>query len=252
MQVPTEIAALAVVLGVVVAVLGWRSGATARAVSDTPVSDVASVDEPGVVALHGAARKPDFTGNRAPFSARNYLVAEWEVEEWRESDSGSHWSTLGTGHQAVPFVLEDATGTVPVDVSDAASVTVDPDRMHERHEVAPDDRPPQAVRVFETKTDSISEQRDSNMNFIDTGRKEGTRRYSEGLITPDEEVYVLGTAKRRDGDLVVTEDGPAVVSTAAPEHVDGVGGRWRLYAALGAALVVAGVATVPANVFLAG
>jgi hypothetical protein len=251
-QAPTEVAAIAVVLGLVVAALGWRAGATARAVSSTSVSDVASVDEPGLVALHGAARKPDFTGNRAPFSARNYLVARWMVEEWRESDSGGRWSTKGIGHQSVPFVLEDDTGSVPVEISDDADVTVDPDRMRERHEVAPGDSPPSAVAVFETKTDGIGQRRESNMNFLDRGRKEGTRRYTEGLITPDEEVYLLGTAKRRDGDLVITGDGPTVVSTATPGNVDGVGGGWRLYVALGATLVVAGIATMPASWFLVG
>lgn len=252
MQVPTEVTAAAVVLGVAVAALGWWSGVTARAVDNTPISDVASLEEPGRVALHGAARKPDFTGNRAPFSARNYLVASWKVEEWREGDTSSSWSTQGSGHEAVPFVLEDDTGTVTVDLSGDDDVVADPDRMHERHEVAPGDRPPQAVRVFETKTDGISEQRDSNMNPLDMGRKEGTRRYSEGLITPDEKVYVLGAAERRDGELVVTGDGPAVASTAAPINVDGGGEHWRWIVAFGVALVVAGIATLPASWFLVG
>ncbi|MFC6953825.1 GIDE domain-containing protein [Halorubellus litoreus] len=252
MAVPMPVAGLAVVLGALVAGYGWRSGVTARALSNTPVSDVEALTEPGPVALHGVARKPDFTGNRAPFSARSYLVAGWTVEEWRESDSGSRWSTLATGHEAVPFVLEDDTGTVAIDFSEDADVTVDPDRMRERHEVAPDDSPPRAVKVFETKTDGIPEQRGSNLNVLDTERRDGTRRYSEGLVTPDEEVYVLGTAERRDGDLVVTGDGPAVVSTAAPEAVDAGGGPWRLYVLLGVALVVAGLSAIPANWFLVG
>lgn len=252
MAVPMSVAGLVVVLGVAVAAFGWRAGTTARAVANTAVTDAGALTDPGRVALHGVARKPDFTGNRAPFSARSYLVARWTVEEWRESDTSSHWSTLATGHEAVPFVLEDDTGTVAVDLSGDASVTVDPDRMRERHEVAPDDSPPRAVQVFETKTDAVGEQRGSSLNVLDGGRQDGTRRYSEGLVTPDEEVYVLGTAERRDGDLVVTGDGPAVVSTAEPGTVDADGGRWRLYVLLGVALVVAGTSMIPANWFLVG
>ncbi len=152
-----------------------------RAVPETNCADVYA-DEPteirGTVEPH-----PEADLLEAPFSEGGCVYREWEVLELRRSARRSRWSTLDGETDAVPFVINDGTGTVCVRLPEARDALVDRARNPTQSTSAGDS---DSVQSFLADRD-ISVPSGSWL----TRRR---RKYIQHLIEPGDEVYALGYA----------------------------------------------------------
>jgi len=210
---------LFVTLGAVGLYTGWtrrRIHARMVAAESTAVEDCTS---PGVVELEGSATAIDDSFS-APVSGREAVVAAWTVEEWDERGDRSRWREVARGIESPGFDLDDGTGTVavaPVSRRDTAGkwtqtvgvsaengVRID-DTMVEfatfsvETELAPDADPPATLRRLHADH-GLYEDTGSVTNAVDIGKKHGRRRYTEGVVEPDDSVYVLGRIESLSGD----------------------------------------------------
>jgi hypothetical protein len=74
----------------------------------------------GPVSVSGTATRYENV-LESPFTGTECVVFDYEVLEYdprSDDEYGSNWSHIDSGHAAVPFLLEDETGTVLVDTAD--------------------------------------------------------------------------------------------------------------------------------------
>lgn len=277
-----------VVVGLVGAGYGWKRYRIYRLVAGTPTTDARSVVEEGVVELTGEVVAGETMDS--PIRGVDCVLAGWLAEEWDESGDGSHWATIATGVEATPFRLDDGTGTVRVEVPSRASgssllasvsdlvaskgVALDDVVCEFRGfeplvEVGVDEHPPEHLRNFLARSSAVSGSESSLFNVLDFGNQHGDRRYSESVVRPGDDLYLLGYARRTGRgaggageEWGSNADAPAWTVGAPPSGQDGLllvskrrksalidAAKWRAGALpVGVALVVAGVALLAGRV----
>lgn len=148
----------------------------------------------GPVVLRGRARKAE-RALEAPFTGRACLAVQYAVEERRETKNGSTWEEIHGGAGAVPFVLEDDTG----------SVLVEPDRFRlgldraAAIRVDGGERPPEQIREFVERSEAVdSEEKTLDLKVVELNVGDD-RRYVEHRLEPGETVTVFGEAVPRSG-----------------------------------------------------
>lgn len=151
----------------------------------------------GPVVLTGRARKAE-RALEAPFTGEACLAVQYAVEERRQTRNGSTWEEIHGGAGAVPFVLEDDTG----------SVLVEPDRFRlgldraEAIRVDGGEHPPGRIREFVERSEAVdSEERTLDLKVFELNVGDD-RRYVEHRLEPDETVTVFGEATPRTGRSV--------------------------------------------------
>ena len=134
---------------------------------------------------------------KSPFTQRDCVYYRYKVEEYRSSGKHSHWVTIKSGEYGIPFYITDNTGHVLVDPTGA------------KIEIARDAE----FRSGTGRDPPISVQQFCAANSI---RWEGaifginkTMRYREHFISPNDMLYVMGTA----ADNPYVEDGSAIRSS---------------------------------------
>lgn len=204
LSLPSTTTGLAVLaaMGVVGALalgVAYRDGRGMAELLQAPAIDVfdLTTGTTGPVRLSGTARRAE-RALEAPFTGRPCLAVRYEVEERREGQNGSHWEEIHSGTGAVPFLLEDDTG----------SVLVEPDRYRlgldrsERIAVDGGERAPQQIREFVDRTDAVdSEAKTLDLRVIEVDVGDD-RRYVEYRLEPGERVTVVGAATSRTGRTV--------------------------------------------------
>jgi hypothetical protein len=95
--------------------------------SHDPVDAAAVRHESGVVEVSGTAT-PLHDTVTAPYSNEDCLAYEYERKERRDDihdddDNTSEWRTVESGEESIPFLVEDDSGSVPVD-PDGADVSM--------------------------------------------------------------------------------------------------------------------------------
>lgn len=168
----------------------------AAAIDDLDPSPVADIEAgAGVTAISGAVRPaaddPDLVS--ATMLDTDGVYVSDEVQERHaapadENRPGSDWETVTASTQAIPFVVDDGSGSVPVRIPEAGSVSV----AAETIEVEPGSEPPPGVMDWLAETDGI-----------EAAPKE-YRAYKQGVIEAGEEVYAVGEAVTDGGGLVFT------------------------------------------------
>jgi hypothetical protein len=157
--------------------------------------DVMDAPSGGRIELEGTARPAAGTIQGA-FTGEESLLCEYAVEEYRSSGKSSSWQTIDEDTIAVPFLVDDGTGTVLVE---PAGVRTNLSR-DARIEVDGGAEPPARIRRFiEGNPDVDSENTSVDLKVIElnTGNK---RRYVERRLDPGETMHVLGHARYgRDG-----------------------------------------------------
>ncbi|WP_254535588.1 E3 ubiquitin ligase family protein [Halomarina litorea] len=152
----------------------------------TPVADLPNVSGP--VEIEGRALVHEETFE-SPFTGTPCLACEWRVEEERHDDDGTHWVTVASGSEAVPFRVEDDTANVLVypagvdlRLANESPIRVDGGK-----------RPPERIQRFIDSNGDVGPE-DTSFDIgplsITTG---DDRRYYESRLDPDEPVYVYGT-----------------------------------------------------------
>lgn len=175
----------------------------------------------GSVDLEGTAAPHEET-LEAPFTGRECIGYEYEVEEYHHDDDGSNWQTKDRGEVLVPFLLEDSDGTVLVR-TDGVNIDIDDDR--ERIQVAGGEEPPQKVREFIEGNEHVnSENKSLDLKITEVSYGD-RRRYTEHVLLPGETTYVSGVARPPShADTRIPRDASAVVG---PPESDGVLERAR-------------------------
>lgn len=235
-------AVLAGVIGGTFLVVGlWHLNAL-RAVTLTSVSSPGRI-QPGVAEVV-ARVQPTGETLQAPLSGARcvgYVLRAERRGRGLCSLFGRRWAELATESQLRPFYLADGSGRVLVrptpDAGDGPGSW-------------PGDAPDEFVTDLELTVDDRAtfEAGDTLPEGLGNERANGTRRYTEWRIEPQDVLYVLGRAREgadADGPLVLANDGGPFVVSETPQ--------WRMaLKRLGRGLVflVVGLAllTYPATV----
>lgn len=214
MAISSFVGVVLLALSVSVGVYGWRQAGRHDVVTETPTTEVRQIRETGLVELEGQVRVGETF--ESPIQRRECVLAAWEVEEWHESGKHSDWVTIATGIYAESFELDDGTDRVRVEIgdhSDAGGSGLLPDvddwlggtgvavddvlcefrRVPKVAQHPPNDVPAH-VRAFVAREPRVDASSSALFDALDFGTQHGERRYSEQVVEPGQDVYVLGHA----------------------------------------------------------
>jgi hypothetical protein len=278
-----------VIAGTGLLLYGWRRRSYHAKIAETPTTDILQIDEPGLVELSGEVVPNEDAERGRTFETtlsetEDTVVAGWCIEEWSESRKFDRWSTLARGVDAVPFVLDDGTGEVMVDVGsqgqrasyfggilnfgelqesvELGDTTVDFRELPTVWEVGVDEEPPQAVQTFVDEKESVPRQTDSITNVVDVGHAHGDRRYREATITVGDDVSLVGSARAKDDNQSTSrlypedafiepapdDDEPFILSERSAQELVATTQSWRYYLAAGALMVLIGLGMIGSRV----
>ncbi len=166
----------------------YSQGKRAEEATPIPVSEISTdLDE---IAVKGTVRPIDGEGTvDAPFSDDRAVVAHSTVSERRRSSSGTHGSnttrkTLHSDEQAVPFLIEDETGTARIEPHEDAFYKIERESTRTS---SPRERP-SVVQEWIDRTGAVPDQ-----------MKGRSRRYNQKLIAEGETAFVLGEPQQTRG-----------------------------------------------------
>lgn len=180
------------------------------------LTDTGAVTASGMTAVQGTIRGPAEAALESPFQQRSCVFAKWKIEEFvgHELGTGHHWWDWGDGYESVPFVVDDGSGPVRVEVTgdeelntleiELSAVEDDP-----VFEVGVSESPPAHAREFIEAHEHRDRQSEPSVPTWDT--EQGDRRYFEQTLSKGDTVYVAGHATPDESD-----DPHAPVATITP------------------------------------
>jgi len=221
MPLPTPYLAAGGLLGIALLTLGLAELRNAWRIRSEDPDPAADATRGGPVELAGTAQAADQTIH-APFSGTECVACEYEVLEYRSSGKHSSWRTVDEDTVAVPFHLQDDTGSVLVD-PEGASLNLAEEMDHK---VKGGTTPPDRIRRFIADTPSVdSEDYTHDLKIVEI-KGGNDRRYVERRLDLGSQVHLVGAARSaydRTGDL-----GTVNAVVGAPEVGSGsLLGRWR-------------------------
>lgn len=181
---------------------GFRKWQQRRLIEDTPTEKVRSAAV-GRTELSGTVEPIDGVGTlEQPFTDGQALVATYEVEEWREDhDDNSRWETIERDTRVTPFELDDGTGRMRVEPESDATIEIS-DGNTTQFRVGANETPPDEVVAFFEREYGADEDAGLVQKVLQAGpgaRDSDRRRYTQEVIPPGEDVYLLGGARPADG-----------------------------------------------------
>jgi hypothetical protein len=225
-----------VFLGVGVSLVrkGHETGRRTSRLTETDPTPTGQVG-PGPVVLEGTATVAPGEGTvEAPFTGTEAVLARAEVTRLRDQeDPGRTFETVYEDERRVPFLVDDGSGGVRVEVPAGADLRLEEDRT----EVTPGSEPDH-LAAFAEREVGLSTQ-------VSTGDR---RRYDQSVAAPGETVLLAGEAVRRGGDVVVAggeRPESFVLSDLSREEIGSGGTIGAAIAyAFGAVSIVIGVAAL--------
>lgn len=168
-------------------------------IRNTPRSTVRALAM-GPVEVRGTVNPREIL--KAPFSGRECVAVYWGVEQKKRMGK-TKWTPVDAGADTAQFLLDDGTGAVRVDPWDA-SLGVE--------------EWTQVVEADETAPEPIARFAAGNGTVTLAGR---TYRFTEKIIRPGEEVYVLGVAQQDEEGTVIadTDRVPFTISDMAENRM---------------------------------
>jgi hypothetical protein len=216
-------------------VFGWTRHRMIQLITDTPTSSVKDL-APGLRELRGTVKRGD-KHLTSPLSEAKCAYFHFKVEEERthtkdKGTSSSHWHTIVNDEQRVPFVLDDGTGEVEIDMR-GAYLDFKTDTSSQSgflDDATPSERA--ALKRYNTSSEGW---------FMN--RK---LRYTETVLRQGDSVYVLGQAVAGGDGYRITAGGPAFVVSDKGEEGAITGLQWTrgACAAGGLAFLVLALLTV--------
>jgi hypothetical protein len=181
-----------VVVGLYTMNRGRKQRAQSERIADTETTRIRDLGG-GTAEIKGTAHPADgATAMESPITRADALAFHVEVEEWESGgDSGGHWETEHEEQRAVSMTVDDGTGEVRVEPPSDGGLNVDLTRT----KVGSGEEPPEPIRRYVEREAGVDEATRHELGPLAIGDR---RRYSEGVIEPGEEVYVLGTAREAD------------------------------------------------------
>ena len=170
-----------------------------RIIEDIPTSKVRSIAM-GLVEVNGKAHPATKTVVTSPLTGKRCAHYLYKVEKYVQSGKSGHWRTIKRGESTEPFFVQDETGKVLVDPTNAEAHV--PMSYHSESRWGKDPEP--AIRKFLEKENIRFEGALFGANY--------TMRFREWVIGLNDEVYVMGEAA----------DNPYVEEATAAKGVEDV------------------------------
>ncbi|ELZ11104.1 hypothetical protein C479_07343 [Halovivax asiaticus JCM 14624] len=198
-----------VVAGGITMYHGYGERAEGGVIAETETTAIRDLT-PGPVEVKGTVRPADdATAMESPFSATEALAVSVEVEERQDGS----WNTIFADEWTESLLVDDGTGEVPVDRPPAGELDLEGSEI----EVGVDDEPPAAVRRYVENEPTLEIPDRQSLGPVTVGER---RRYTEGVLEPGDDGYVLGAARETAAgwdraDYVIdepTESGEFVLS----------------------------------------
>lgn len=199
MLIPALVGVVCVAIGAFVAIRATTGPRLAVALLRTPtgrVSDLMS-DRPARICLVGTVEASDAGTVQGPFSDRESVALNYEVQEWETSGKSSSWESFHEGTTDRPFVLKDSSGRVRIQPAGAVYALDEDTRI----DVDGGERPPERIQRFIEASDAVDSEEtsfDLGPFSLNTGED---RRYLERRLEPGDEVLVLGRPVQARGDV---------------------------------------------------
>jgi len=173
-----------------------------KLIQNTPTSKIGFLKS-GFVEVCG---KIASTGQKllAPIKETDCVYYEFKIEEWRKRGKHSSWVTVVKDKQQVPFWIQDETGKALLNL-EGAETLFDQDQQLKSYGFFNESTPT-------TLLDAIA----SRYNYSRRGwifQKQV--RYKETILEPNDQIYVLGTARvgineptiqREKGSVLIVAD----------------------------------------------
>ncbi len=166
-------------------------------------TETGAVRDGGQVAVEGKIRGPVETDLLSPFRQQRGVVAKWIVKEFvgHEVASGRGWWEFGSGYETVPFLVDDGSGPVVVEIVGEEALRKLELELDESDDPALEldvtEEPPAHVREFLDGKDVRDRQSKTSVPTSDAGDEQGDRRYYETVLGSGDNVYVVGYASNR-------------------------------------------------------
>ncbi|KZN26496.1 hypothetical protein A4G99_20865 [Haladaptatus sp. R4] len=145
--------------------------------------------QPGTVGVKGTAHlSENATQLKSPLEREDALAAHVTVEEWQDNGEGASWVTIHEEEIGVPMTVSDGTGEVQVELPADGGLDIEQTQT----EVGSGDEPPERIQRYIQNEPNIDEGTRHHHGPLSIGDR---RRYSEGVIKPGQEVYVVGTVR---------------------------------------------------------
>jgi hypothetical protein len=222
-----------------------------RTLSNLESSATGSVRD-GLVAVEGTVRGPLEDDLSSPIRDERGVLAKWSVEEYagHEAGRGGGWTEFGSGYESVPFLVDDGSGPVVVEISGEEALRkleLDFEGFDDDPalEVDVDERPPNRIRRFLKTHDVRDQQSETSVPTAEDGDEQGDRRYYETVLGPGDEVYVVGVASQRaDTETTATATVSSPTGESGTFYLSDRGRSGVLQRRLGRVAVMAGVGAV--------
>jgi len=236
---------VSVVVGLYMVNQGRKRRARSIRIAKTETTHVRDLQQ-GTVEVKGTARPADDADPmESPITAADSLTTHVEIEKYQSSNQGGgSWKTIHEEQRSIPFLVDDGTGKVRVEPPSDGTANVEQIQTT----VGGGEEPPEPIRRFVEQEAEVEAAARFDLGLLSVGER---RRYSEGVIEPGEEVYVLGRAREKQagwGDRAYvidepTETGDFILSDKSEEDLIQEG-RWSsaLMFGFGGLCAVVGVA----------
>jgi hypothetical protein len=183
----------------------WRVGQLLRNTATERIRSVAA----GRTEVDGVCRDAGLT-HEQPYADGECVYRHWRVEEYERTggeNDDREWQTVDAGTDVAPFFVEDDTGRILVDTTQAPYFEISEENSYSTTVVAGDE-PPEEVRSFSPYDDSPAE------------RLEGTAvgRMMETALGADTMERMLEGAA--DEGVEAGADADAARERALEQHVD--------------------------------
>jgi len=161
-------------LGAIITLIGIKEFKLKNTIQDLPTSKVRSLAV-GFVELFGKivpTMKKELL--KSLFSEKNCVYYDCKIERYQSSKNGGHWITIFHEIKRLEFFLKDNTGSVLVNPN-FAQLKLSPS--------------------FKLTTGFGKKLNDNLLRVMSEKKihKWGQKRFTEYILTPDNEVYILGT-----------------------------------------------------------
>lgn len=215
-EIPIFIPILLILAGFIVFYYGFNRMHKYHIISDIPHSKIRSIAM-GLVELHGHVNADKCI--KTPFSQKDCIYYYYEIEEYSEAGSKKYhgdWVPKGRGEQRIPFFAKDETGSILVDplgaeynvsvkevflqndgVSRDIKTIVNSLKMWDDNQQTDLNVSSWGLTPIDIKPYLSYNSNPENPRTIEEDHIFGGRKYYEYYIEPNEQLYVMGTAKNK-------------------------------------------------------
>ena len=223
--------------------LGLRNWRWKRLIENTPTSKIRGLAM-GLVEICGSVTKPLKKYLKSPFTGKDCVYYEYQIQELRSNGKQTYWATISSGTDSVPFYLNDKTAAVLVEPQGA---TINVPHTY-NSQTSSFKQVPDKVKSFcaarNISTQSWFFGMSKSMKFVERSLPAGETVYIMG--TAGDNPYVEEATAQKGVEDVMIQKGknvPFYYITQGTEKDALKQFAWKVYGGLfgGAAMVIVGL-----------